>query len=73
MPGCAIEVEDFIQAYYWAGTRLGFHLYMMGREHEHIPEANPCPYCHYWLDLARQGFMISMALINVVKFNYSFM
>jgi len=22
----AIEREDFIQAYYWAGPRLGFHL-----------------------------------------------
>jgi len=23
LPGCAIEGEDFIQAYYWAGPRLG--------------------------------------------------
>ncbi|HBW36273.1 MAG TPA: hypothetical protein DEF89_13525 [Desulfosporosinus sp.] len=40
LPGCAFEGEDFIQAYYWAGPRLGFHLYMMDREHEHIPEAS---------------------------------
>jgi predicted RNase H-like HicB family nuclease len=40
LPGCAIEGEDFIQAYYLAGPRLGFHLYMMDREHEHIPEAS---------------------------------
>ena len=40
LPGCAMEGDDFIQAYYWAGHRLGFHLYMMEREHEHIPEAS---------------------------------
>ncbi|WP_445012475.1 RhuM family protein [Desulfosporosinus nitroreducens] len=28
------------QAYYWAGPRLGFHLCMMDRGHEHIPEAS---------------------------------
>ena len=40
LPGCGIEGEDFIQAYYWAGPMLGFHLCMMDREHEHIPEAS---------------------------------
>ncbi|WP_242832372.1 type II toxin-antitoxin system HicB family antitoxin [Desulfosporosinus orientis] len=40
LPGCAIEGEDFIQAYYWAGPRLGFHLYMMDRDYEHIPDAS---------------------------------
>lgn len=40
LPGCAIEGEDFIQAYYLAGPKLGFHLYMMEREHEHIPKAS---------------------------------
>lgn len=40
LPGCSMEGDDFIQAYYWAGPRLAFHLYMMEREHEHIPEAS---------------------------------
>jgi hypothetical protein len=40
LPGCGFEGEDFIQAYYWAGPRLEYHLYRMDKAYEHIPEAS---------------------------------